>query len=426
MKSVIIVVGGTMEKIRFGYACKVMGQEALQFKTCSLKYATDEKLNEVIHHNLNVLKMVLTYNRKHRIHVFRISSDIIPLASHPSFTFNYLKVFQKEFEELAVLAKGMRLSMHPGQYTILNSLSSEVVLHAIADLKYHCQFLDALRLDASNKVILHVGGVYGDKQAAMERFIHQYELLDTEIKKRLVIENDDRYYSIRDVLYISSRTGIPVVFDTLHHEIVHDDTQSVMTWMKKAKATWKAKDGRQKIHYSQQDINKKIGAHSQTINANELFTYLEKYQIQDVDIMLEVKDKNISAIKCTNYLHASKAVLEKEWANYKYLVLERSHSHYLLIREYLKGNNLSSVQFYDWIDTCISMPIITFKNVAQHVWGYYKKEATAYEKKRVLLLIDENNLESYFKLKVVFKRLAIKYKQKYIYDSYYFVYDSSR
>jgi len=94
----------------------------------------------------------------------------------------------------------IRGSMHPGQYTVLNSPNEEVVEKSIMDLEYHCKFLDSLGVDYSNKIILHVGGVYGDKISAMERFKHNFNRLSNSLKKRLVIENDDKSYTIEDVL----------------------------------------------------------------------------------------------------------------------------------------------------------------------------------------------------------------------------------
>ena len=81
--------------------------------------------------------------------------------------------------------------MHPGQYTVLNSLSESVVENAVDDLKYHAYFLDCLGMDESCKIVQHIGGVYGDKKQAINRFIVNYKRLDESIKKRLIIENDD-------------------------------------------------------------------------------------------------------------------------------------------------------------------------------------------------------------------------------------------
>jgi UV DNA damage endonuclease len=58
----------------------------------------------------------------------------------------------------------------------------------------------------------------------------------------------------------------------------------------------------------------------------------------DLDIMLEVKDKNLSALKCINTVtNRGMSALESEWARYKYSVLEHSPVIYQSIRDTSKG-----------------------------------------------------------------------------------------
>ena len=180
--------------MRIGYASQTVGIPGVKFKTTKLKNTTDEKLIELIHSNLHSLDLIFDYNIENNIQMFRISSDIIPFGSHEANKLKWWELFQ---EKLAALGKkaqdnDIRLSMHPGQYTVLNSPNIDVVHRAAADLLYHTRFLDAMNLDESHKIILHVGGVYGDKKSAMERFIENYKQLDERIHKRLIIENDDR------------------------------------------------------------------------------------------------------------------------------------------------------------------------------------------------------------------------------------------
>jgi UV DNA damage endonuclease len=112
----------------------------------------------------------------------------------------------------------LRVSMHPGQYTVLNSPRQTVVENSIAELVYHARLLDALGTGASHKIILHAGGVYGDKTASMQRFASIVERLPHAVQRRLVLENDETNYSLADVLSLSTSTGLPVVFDVFHHD----------------------------------------------------------------------------------------------------------------------------------------------------------------------------------------------------------------
>lgn len=107
--------------------------------------------------------------------------------------------------------------MHPDQFVILNSPDNKIVENSINELKYHSQVLDTMGLDDTAKVQIHVGGVYGNKLEARDRFIKTYNnnsklaAADDSIKRRLVIENDDRLYSLKDCLQINQQTGIPIV-----------------------------------------------------------------------------------------------------------------------------------------------------------------------------------------------------------------------
>lgn len=414
-----------------GYACLTKGVPEANYKTCRKSNATNENLISLIEHNLNVLERMIDYNHQEGIRLFRISSDIIPFGS--DFVVNDLdwtKLFEASFTQIGEKIKryGIRVSMHPGQYTVLNSPRKEVVDRAIDDLTYHTLFLNALGVDAESKLILHVGGVYGDKSSAMDRFAVVYEQLDNRIKERLIIENDDRSYTIEDVLSLSRRTGAPVVYDNLHHRLNNDgELYSDAYWINKAKKTWHKKDGRPKVHYSQQQLNGREGAHSQFIRIDEFMAFYEEVKPCDVDIMLEVKDKNLSAVKCHLATTTEPKIkdLEKEWSRYKYTVLERSPEIYASIRNLLKDkSSYPVIQFYRLIEAALSQDIDMNKaiNSLDHVWGYLNKQATAKEKERYRkykadILEEPKNLD---RVKRFLYKLALKYNEAYLLGSLYF------
>ncbi len=293
---------------KIGYACITLDMPIRGYRTCKQKNATPELLYELIEHNLEVLDAQLLYNQREEIKLFRISSDIIPFGSSPVNTLPWWEIFAPQFEELAKLItqSQARVSMHPGQYTVINSPNPDVVERAVADLEYHARFLDALQTNGEHKLILHVGGVYGNRQEAMARFADSYERLPQQVLKRLVIENDDKSYPIGDVLDLGHMLHIPVVYDNLHNAVLPTDLATDdKTWIKEAKATWSEKDGNQKIHYSQQDPEKRVGSHSESIEVREFLSFYEKLETPAPDIMLEVKDKNRSAVAC---IHALKQI----------------------------------------------------------------------------------------------------------------------
>lgn len=274
----------------------------LRMRSCILKNANEENLKRIIENNLETLDKMLDYLILNNIKLFRISSSFIPFASHPINKLKWWEIYKKEFKALGDKAKKhkIRLSMHPGQYTILSSENMKLTSRSVDDLQYHTTVLDALGMPPCCKVILHIGGIYSDKKATMERFINNYKLLPKNIKNRLVIENDDRCYTAEDVLYISGKTKCPVIFDYLHFLINHDSTDT-MQMFNLARKTWRKKDGTQKIHYSQQAEGKKLGSHSQTINP-QIFDEFASTLPSDTDVMFEVKDKNISVLNWQKYL----------------------------------------------------------------------------------------------------------------------------
>jgi UV DNA damage endonuclease len=287
--------------MRIGYACLTVDVEGTTIRTCRLDSATQERMAALVSQNLGTLTSILDYNRANNIRMFRISSDIIPFGSNKAVSFPWQTLYAEELQALGEKAKqyDIRLSMHPGQYTVLNSPHAHVVENAIRDLAYHCDFLEAMGMDASNKIILHIGGIYGDKPAAIERFKSNYVALEERIKARLIIENDDKCYTAEEVLAIGQELKIPVVFDNLHHAInPSSKSQSIKEWIAACSKTWRKKDGAQKIHYSQQAQCKRAGSHSETIDLPIFLRLYKTLPSLDLDIMLEVKDKNVSALKC--------------------------------------------------------------------------------------------------------------------------------
>jgi len=413
-----------------GYACLTIGVSNANFKSCIAKNVDEEKLADLVSHNLNALENIIDYNIKNNIRLFRISSDLIPFGSSPINVLLWEKIFSSKFSEIGekISKSGMRVSMHPGQYTVLNSPNVEVVNRAIDDLKYHTKVLDSLGVGREHKIVLHIGGVYNDKNNAIERFINNYSLLGRNVKERLVIENDDKSYNINDVLEIGIKLKIPVIFDNLHNKInPYDKEKNDEYWINEAKKTWREKDGYQKIHYSQQNPLKKLGSHSNTIKINEFIDFHKSLGREDIDIMLEVKDKNLSTVKCINATSEDNKIkrLEDEWSRYKYTILENSPSNYLEIRKLLKDkNDYPVIKFYNFIEEAMEMEVTLGNsvNAIMHVWGYFKNIAEDKEKKSLFKSIEDYN-QGEISISTIKKKLwemALKYNQTYLLNSYYF------
>lgn len=413
-----------------GYACLTIGVPNTSLKSCTARNVNEEKLLELISHNLNSLENIIEYNIKNNIRLFRISSDLIPFGSSPINSLHWEEIFFSEFNKIGekIKTSGMRVSMHPGQYTVLNSPNIEVVNRAIDDLNYHTKVLDSLGVGSEHKIVLHIGGSYNDKEQAIKRFITNYSRLNDFVKQRLVIENDDKSYNINDVLEIGTKLEIPVIFDNLHNEInFYDKEKSAIYWINEAQKTWQEKDGYQKMHYSQQNTLKKLGSHSNTIRINEFIDFYESLGREDIDIMLEVKDKNLSAVKCINAISKDNKIkrLEEEWSRYKYKILENSSSNYLEIRKLLKNkNDYPVVPFYNFIEATMEMEITVENsiNALMNVWGYFKNITDDKEKNSFFKSIEDYKQEkiSISAIKNKLWKMAVKYNQTYLLNSYYF------
>lgn len=155
-----------------GYACLTLGVQNTDLKTCTIKNADEARLTSLIACNLDALEKMIDYNIKNSIHMFRISSDIIPFASSPVNRIPWAETFGERLSAIGrkIRQSGMRVSMHPGQYTVLNSPNETTAENAVLDLRYHAAFLDSLQVDSSHKIILHIGGAYDDRQSAVQRF----------------------------------------------------------------------------------------------------------------------------------------------------------------------------------------------------------------------------------------------------------------
>nr|WP_321293137.1 UV DNA damage repair endonuclease UvsE [uncultured Trichococcus sp.] len=413
-----------------GYACLNIGTPNTNIRSVMQRNATPEKLTEVTAHNLEALEKMVDYNIANDIRLYRSSSDLIPFGSSPVNTLDWPEIHKEAFERIGakIRKNGMRVSLHPGQYTVLNSPTEGVVQRAIEDLIYHDKILTALCTDTTNKIVLHIGGIYGDKEAALDRFTENFQKLPEAVQNRLIIENDDKLYNIEDVLTLANQLQIPAVYDNLHHAINPPPSGGTDPyWIAEAKKTWKAANGKQKIHYSQQAPGKRPGAHTDTIDLETFLTFHEELEDKQIDIMLEVKDKNLSAIKCQNATTAAPkpVLLEKEWGRYKYTILEKSPAIYQTIRTLLKDKEVYPVQeLYRLIETAfVEEPHPGYaENAAAHVWGYFKKLATDTERKQYEknLANYRNNTGTLATLKRQLFKMAEKYEVDYLLQSLYF------
>lgn len=295
--------------MKIGYPCLNWSVGCTVNSTFRLASYTDELFAQKTINNIGCLNKILHWNVEHGLLNFRIGSDIIPFASHSVCKVDWEVMLKAALEMTGEYIKenNIRISMHPDQFILLNSDKKDVLENSIAELDYHARFLDAMGLDTTAKIQIHVGGVYGDKEGAIKKFIQVYKKLPENIKSRLVIENDDRLYSLKDCLEISKATKVPVLFDFFHHECLNNGETWVEAFEAAAK-TWKKKDGVPLTDYSIQKEDERKGAHATSINEEKFRAFLLEMKKHDFDIMLEIKDKEKSALKAATIAREMKLI----------------------------------------------------------------------------------------------------------------------
>jgi UV DNA damage endonuclease len=286
--------------MRIGYPCINRTLYCTAGSTFRLKSYSETRLKTAIKNNLNCLRKILQFNLQHKLFFFRISSDLVPFASHPINKFNWQEHFEDEFEGIGefIIKNRMRISMHPDQFTLINSIKDEIFERSKKELLYHAEILDLMKLNTSAKIQIHIGGAYGDKKSSMKRFLKRFNRLPDSVIRRLVIENDDRLYDLSDCFKISGETQIPVLFDVFHHKLNNSTAQTVKELFRLIEKSWNEKrDGVPMVDYSSQEPNGPTRQHSKTINLEDFGLFLKQTEPYDFDVMLEIKDKEKSAIE---------------------------------------------------------------------------------------------------------------------------------
>lgn len=292
--------------MRIGYPCINLSLNCRSSKTFRLRSYTPTKFKTTVVENLNCLEETIKWNIRHNIKFFRISSDLIPFASHPICTYQWQKVFRARFRRIGKIVHRyrVRVSMHPDQFVLLNAIDEQILANSIRELIYHAQVLDLMQLPQNAKIQIHLGGGYGDKEQSIKRFAERYQHLPAEVQRRLVVENDDRIFTVADCLKLHQLIKIPIVFDSFHHEVNSDGTDLSTAFVRCAR-TWQRRDGVPMVDYSSQEPSARPGSHAYHINLTHFFAFLKQISGFDCDLMLEIKDKEKSVLTVLKYLNLS-------------------------------------------------------------------------------------------------------------------------
>lgn len=309
------------EAMRLGFPVKVMGQGGL--KTSDMRRSGQ---NPHLRVSLGYLCGVLEYCRKHAIHMYRMSSDIAPYATHPDMPqfHNMVKESASDLAHFGRLAReaDVRLSFHPSQFIVLNSENEALTRKSMWDLNSQAEMLDQMECGPEAILVVHVGGAYGDRESGWRRWAETWKRLSEPVQRRLVLENDDIRFSAADVLKVHEATGVKCVWDYQHHWCFNPEGLPLVETLERFCATWKAWPGnaRPKMHFScarteMRELkrkNRKTGrveqvlqppiwtGHADYNNPFETITFLRAIQHVEVDVMLESKAKDLSLIRLRN------------------------------------------------------------------------------------------------------------------------------
>jgi UV DNA damage endonuclease len=317
--------------MRLGFAVKVVGQPGLKSND-TRRWQNSPHLSV----SLAYLRDVFAYLRQINVQMYRMSSDLAPYITHPDLPqfHNQIDECAQELATIGEMARhdGLRLSFHPGAHTVLNSPHEEIVLKTIADLEAQARILDAMGLGPEAVINTHVGGRYGDKEAALARFVDRYLRLPEAVQRRLVLENDERVFHLGDTYSIHQQTGIRLVLDQLHHLCNPAPDVSLEKALHLALDTWPA-DQTPKIHFStphtamipverrdpsgqkQRSLREpRLSQHADLVDPFSFIALLHAASSErDMDVMLECKAKDVALLRLRRHLARLAPDLVERW-----------------------------------------------------------------------------------------------------------------
>jgi UV DNA damage endonuclease len=293
--------------MRFGYACinTTLADDNVTVNRSMVKRTFLEKgisyASQLALMNVTDLEKIIDWNITNRLLLYRLSSDMFPwmseyeisqLPDYPAISARLRSIGEK------VRHSHLRLTFHPGPFNVLASPDDRVIGRTIKELRQHAEIMDLLLLQRSpfSKINIHVGGAYGDRKSALQRFIKNFSQLPPEVSSRLTVENDDKanMFSVADLLIVHDATGIPIVFDYHHHffrsgDLTHEEALSLAceTWPKHITPI---------VHYSSSRKIFEDPSSAEASHADFLYEPIDRYGF-NLDIMLEAKAKEKATLR---------------------------------------------------------------------------------------------------------------------------------
>jgi UV DNA damage endonuclease len=275
--------------IRLGYPTQNLTIPASTDRTLRLASLSDvEKVRRLVRENIAGLKTILRWNAEHGVGLFQMGQSLIPFASHPAFPYDWVTEHGDELREAGNLARdpGIRLSMHPGQYINLGSPKPYVSGRSLSELRYVARVFDLLG-SPDSVAVLHMGGAHGDKPASAARFVKAMRP-ETPVLRYLALENDERVWTVAQIVQTARALGIPAIMDSFHHDL-NPGSLTLNEALDLSLSTWGR--ARPKLHLSSQDPAKQPGAHAYYVESRDWHALLAALDGREADVMVEAKGK---------------------------------------------------------------------------------------------------------------------------------------
>jgi len=280
------------------YTENIIDEKSLQLGAYKAGKYSEQRIVDTYHNNVDEHIRFFPKLIENNIKSFRISSSLFPLYE---FAGELARNDQKLINKLAYLGglffkHGIRVTTHPGQFTIINSNTDRIIHNSIRELAYHAWIFDTMGFDQTPYYAINI---HGGKRGNMEKLIEVTQTLPSNIKNRLTFENDERCFNVKQLLEVYEKTGVPVVLDSHHHSFGANDLSFIDAFYETLK-TWRKIKPLQ--HLSNTEPSKMNGSFSDRRSHSNYIHYVPDIQlaaIKDnlIDVDIEAKMKNLALIK---------------------------------------------------------------------------------------------------------------------------------
>lgn len=297
--------------MRHGYCCinltlgETQGQPRITTNRSMVKKTFLAKgldyVSELALANCRDLIQIIKWNNQQGVRMYRMSSDIFPWCSEYEFSdlpgFVEIKSFLQMAGEEAKMGD-QRLTFHPSHFAVLASKQDSVVRAVQKDLRQHAEIMDLMGLEQSYfyPINIHVNTSQPTKEEAAERFCQQVELTPSNVRKRLVVEVDDKksgFHAENLFELVYRRVGIPITFDFLHNQC-HPSNLSEEEALKLCFSTWPV--GIVPIvHFSSSKKKYEDAQAKEVAHSDWIYESVANYGLE-IDIEFEVKMKELALL----------------------------------------------------------------------------------------------------------------------------------